>query len=99
MNDDKTSTVVSVRIAPALLRAVRARGRAEGRSVSGEIVSVLRAQVEVKPATPRKSQPITGWLHHLDVPKNHEEFRQGRREASARLLGAVAGPARRRHPK
>jgi hypothetical protein len=99
MNDDKGSTVVSVRIAPALLRAVRALARAEGRSTSGKIVSILRAQVEAEPATPRKSQPITGWLHHLDVPENHEQFRQGRHEASARLLRAVAGPPRRRRPQ
>jgi hypothetical protein len=93
------SIVVSVRIAPALLRAVRERARAEGRSTSGEIVSILGAQIASSSAA-KKSQPITGWLAHLvDIPETHEEFREARREASARLLRGVDRTGSGKQPK
>jgi hypothetical protein len=95
MAEQERTTVVSVRIAPSLLRAVRAQARAEGRSVSGEIVAMVRARISAQPK--RKSVlPITGWLARLDVPETHAEFRKARREASARLFG---GTTRVRKPR
>jgi hypothetical protein len=88
MGEQARTTVVSVRIAPALLRAVRAQARAEGRSVSGEIVSIVRARMSAQPK--RKSLlPITGWLAELDVPETHAEFREARRRASALFFAST----------
>ena len=88
MNEREGTTVVSVRIAPSLLRAVRAQARVEGRSVSGEIVSILRAKIVARP-TQKRRQPVTGWLARLAVPETHTEFHEGRREASARLAQKI----------
>jgi len=91
----KSTAVVSVRIVPELLQAVRAQAKTDGRSVSGEIASILRAQIASLPAERRRSKPLTGWLSHLDVPQTHAEFREGRREASATLLRGIERPHRR----
>jgi len=95
MSERERTTVVSVRIAPSLLRAVQAQARAEGRSISGEIVSMIRARIGTLPK--RKSVlPLTGWLARLDVPETHAEFREARREASHRLLGSTTRVRRSR---
>jgi hypothetical protein len=92
MRAHERTTVVSVRIAPSLLRAVRARARAEGRSVSGEIVSIVRARVSAQ--AKRKVLPLTGWLVRSDVPETHAAFREARRDASQLLRGGRKGPSR-----
>ncbi len=82
------STVVSVRITPSLLRAVRLQAEEEGRSVSGEIVAMVRARVSVD--SKRKNVlPLTGWLAKLDVPDTHAEFRMARREISRHFRARV----------
>jgi hypothetical protein len=92
-DDDERTTVVSVRITPALLRAVRVQARADGRSVSGEIVSIVSARLSAQ--AKRKIQPITGWLARADIPETHAEFRKARQAASSLLLG---GTKRARRP-
>lgn len=85
--------VVSLRISSDLLEGVRERARAEGRSVSGEIVYLVREQVEARaPAGPPKK--ITGWLEHRPVPGTYAEFRQGRDAASRQLAEAVRRKAK-----
>jgi hypothetical protein len=79
--------VISIRIDDDLLRAVRERAMREGRSLSGEIVFVLRDRVKTEPQRPRR--PITGWLRHLAAPETHAEFRSGRQRASTELYRAV----------
>lgn len=71
-----------------LLAELKARARAEGRSVSGQIVYLVREQVDSRPASgpPKK---ISGWLAHRAVPQTHAEFRRARAHASAQLTGAV----------
>lgn len=96
MSNYARSRVVSVRIEPELLEAVRDRARAEGRSVSGEIVLIVREQVEARPAARQKPSPITGWLRHLDRPEADGAIRAGRTEASGKLLRAIGRKARRR---
>jgi hypothetical protein len=80
--------VVSIRVEPELLDAVRRLARVEGRSLSGEIVFVLRDRVKAEPAQ-RQRRPITGWLRKLQVPESHGEFRQARNRASEDVLRAV----------
>jgi hypothetical protein len=91
-----TSRILSIRIPSDLLEAVRERARADGRSVSGEIVFAVRKQIEIRPVENEKPRPITGWLAHVDVPGKYANFRAGRRQASRKLLGAVRAKARRR---
>jgi len=71
-----------------LLEALKARARAEGRSVSGQIVYIVREQVEPRPpaGAPKK---ISGWLSHRAVPGTQAEFRRARAQASERLAAAV----------
>src|SRR5262245_47001843 len=95
----KRTTVVSVRIVPELLDAVRSKAALDGRSVSGEIVSILRGQVASRQAERKSPKPLTGWLRHLDVPDTYAEFREGRRGASSRLLRGIVRPRRRLYPK
>ena len=82
------SRVVSIRMEAELLEALRERSAAEGRSVSGEIVFILRERVKTEAAKPAR-RPITGWLRGIQVPRSHSEFRAGRKRASADLLRAV----------
>jgi hypothetical protein len=89
------SHVVSIRIEPELLEAVRERASAEGRSLSGEIVFILRDRVKAEPQK-RARRPISGWLQHLQVPDSHAEFRAARDRASRALLRAVRRKARTR---
>jgi hypothetical protein len=89
------SRVVSIRMEAELLDALRERAHAEGRSVSGEIVFILRDRVKAEAAKPER-RPITGWLRKLQVPRSYPEFRSGRQLASADLLRAVRRRASKR---
>ena len=92
---DYNSHVVSVRVDADLLEAVRRRARADGRSVSGEIVFIVREQLEAEPLVKRKPKPISGWLSEIASPESFAEFRAGRADASQQLLRAVRKKARR----
>jgi len=90
MDDYKTPTteVLSLRISSDLLQAVRERAKADGRSVSKQIVSLLQEQMggHVSAAL---SRPISGWLSHIESPETLAEFRLARRSASAALIRSV----------
>jgi hypothetical protein len=79
------SRVVSIRVAPQLLDAVREQARIEGRSVSGEIVSTLKQQLELKTRGRIAPRKISGWLSHLQGPETHVDFRKGRARVSQML--------------
>jgi hypothetical protein len=96
MSAGKPSQVLSIRIDPDLLEAVRERATAEGRSVSGEIVFLVRQHLDTPRPTRRPSRPITGWLAELDVPTEHSTFREARARASAALARAVSRKGKRR---
>lgn len=95
-SDYKASRVLSLRIAEDLLETLRARAQDAGRSLSGEVVSILRAELESERRPRQKPLPISGWLAHLDVPETHAEFRAARRAASARLLERTSSKSRHR---
>jgi hypothetical protein len=90
------SRVLSLRIDSSLLEAVRERARAEGRSVSGQIVFFVRDQVERHEATPKRHQKISGWLSHRGEPPTKEAFARGRAEASQQIRAAVRRKAKRK---
>jgi len=92
------SRVLSLRIDEGLLAGVRKRAQQEGRSVSGEIVFLVRERLEHDENAPaeRRPQKITGWLSLRRAPTTHEEFRSGRAEASKALSAAVRRKARRK---
>jgi hypothetical protein len=88
--------VVSIRIEPELLLAVRERAQADGRSLSGQIVHFVREQVEAVPVSSEKPRPISGWLAHLEAPETHAEFAEGRAEASAKIRRSTSRKTRKR---
>jgi len=88
------SKILSVRIEPELLAAVKARARRNGRSVSSEIVFLVRSSVEATPAR-ASIKPISGWLRDMDVSEDIDDFREARTQASAKLLESVRRKAQR----
>jgi hypothetical protein len=95
MSDYKQSHVVSLRIDAALLEAVRARARAEGRSVSGQIVFLVREQIDRDDTPARAPKKISGWLSRRGPVPTLEELRAGRAAASKRIRAAIRRKARR----
>jgi hypothetical protein len=86
--------ILTVRIAPRLLNAVKERARRAGRSVSSEVVMLLEAEVDAR--KPRRAiAPISGWLSDETVPTEVEGFRKARRRTSAELTSAVRAKGRR----
>jgi hypothetical protein len=93
------SRVLSIRLTPELLDAVREQARIDGRSVSGEVVSIVKEQLAARLTAQAKPRKITGWLVHLDVPEAHEEFQAGRAAASAKLMQGIRARGRSRAGK
>ncbi len=78
------TAVVTVRLDPELLEALKAKVRRDGTTVSATIVKLLRA--EIAPRRPvavrRRTMGIfAGQFEDLDL----DEFKQARRALSARL--------------
>jgi hypothetical protein len=89
------SRVMSLRIESELLEEIRRRARAEGRSVSAQILHLVRN--ELGPSAPqpsRRPQRTMGWLAHLDVPEDLETYRQLRRSLSRRIMKRLRRKAR-----
>jgi hypothetical protein len=95
MGDYKQSPVLSVRMTPELLEALRERAREDGRTVSGEVVYLVQDQLAARRAA-AKPMPITGWLREASVADSLAELRTGREAASEQLERAVEKKARRR---
>jgi hypothetical protein len=86
------SKVMTLRIDPALLDELREVAREEGRSVSAQVVHLVRRDLEARghvAAAPRASRrkplPTYGWLRHLAGPDTFEEFRDFRRSLSKQI--------------
>ena len=93
-NDDMATRVMSLRIDPQLLEEIRRRARAEGRSVSAEILHLVRRELGGGSPPPRRGARRTmGWLAHLDVPEDLETYRRFRRSASRRVMKRLRGTA------
>ena len=81
------SKVMTLRIDPELFAALQEVAKAEHRSVSAHVLSLVRRDLDAKPAARRATPlPTLGWLRHLDAPDRLEEFRRVRRALSRRLV-------------
>ncbi len=85
---------MTLRIDPDLLEQLKALARAERRSLSAQVLHLVRQQLGARHEHARPHLPTMGWLRHWDAPDEIEEFRRLRRELSAGLERRV-----RRHPK
>src|SRR3989442_2412622 len=96
-NDDMAMKVMSLRLDPKLLEEIRKRARAEGRSVSAQILHVVRSEIGGRSPTPeRRARRTMGWLAHLDVPEDVTTYRRLRRSISRRVMKSLRGTARSR---
>jgi hypothetical protein len=76
------STIMTVRIEPALLDALRRRAKRAGRSLSAEVIDVLRRDLQpVVPGRPRKTM---GMFSVFEAPEL-AVFGAHRRSLSARI--------------
>jgi plasmid stability protein len=78
---------MTVRIDPDLLAALKVRAEKDGRSVSGEVVQLIRQYVTVRP---KKRMPIrssAGMFSHLGDAPSIEEFRE-LRTLNSQKIGA-----------
>ncbi len=85
------SAVVTVRLDPELLDALKSKVRRDGTTVSATIVKLLRAEVE--PRRPRHTLRRTmgmfaGQFQDLDL----DELKRARRALSARLVNPSKRP-------
>ena len=88
-NEDmaKTSTL-TVRIAPELLDALKARAKRLGRSTSAEVVRMLSQQVAVAPRATKPARPSMGMFAQLEAP-SLEEFSNSRKAVSKSLATSI----------
>jgi plasmid stability protein len=85
------STIMTLRIDPELLSALRERAAREGRSLSAEVVQLIKR--DLAPARRQRATRIStmGMFADFEAPTLHE-LRQMRRRFSSR----ISPPARRR---
>jgi hypothetical protein len=87
------SRIMTLRIEPDLLAALRQRAKREGRSVSAEVIRMIRKEVEPAPARPRGAKRTMGMFGDFESPEL-EEFKRLRREISASFQRRVGRPRR-----
>ena len=87
------TAIMTLRIDPELLAALRVRARREGRSVSAEVVRMIRKDIE--PASPRRRKPMRtmGMFADFEAPEL-EDFKRLRRQLSAGFWRRVRGGRR-----
>ncbi len=78
---------MTLRIDPELFAELRDVAKAEHRSVSAHVLSLVRRDLDEKPTRRRRRPlPTMGWLQHLKAPDRLEEFRRIRRALSRRFV-------------
>lgn len=80
---------MTLRIEPELLERLREVAKAERRSVSAQVLHVVRRELADRPSPRRRPLATLGWLRHLDAPDRLEEFRRLRRALSRRVAAHV----------
>jgi hypothetical protein len=69
---------MTVRIDRALLAALKRAAEAEGRSVSGQVVYLLRKELRpLAKGNPSPGRSVAGMFAHVDVAENAEDYRLG----------------------
>jgi hypothetical protein len=79
------STIMTVRLDPRLLDALKQRARREGRSVSAEVVRLIQKEVSPSPSLARKRGRTMGMFPNFEAPEL-AEFKRVRQQA-AKLIG------------
>jgi hypothetical protein len=78
------SPVMTLRIEPNLLRALKERARREGRSVSAEVIQLIRKEIEAPkaPSTPpRRTAGMFAQFESVEI----EDVRRLRRSVTRRV--------------
>jgi hypothetical protein len=90
--------VMTLRIDPAMLDELRDVARAEGRSVSGQMIHLVRRDLQARgrvaasSARRRKPLPTYGWLRHLPGPETTvEDVRRLRRSLTRQIEARLRG--------
>jgi len=83
----KTSTL-TVRMAPELLDALKARAKRLGRSTSAEVVRLLSQEVAVAPRGVKPARPSMGMFAQLEGP-SLEEFADSRKAISKSIAKSI----------
>jgi hypothetical protein len=91
------SKVLSVRFDEPLLEGVRARAKRHGRSVSGEVVFLVRERLgEDRRESTRKVYPITGWLSRRQLDSlEADAFAKARADVRRQLERSIRNKAKR----
>ena len=87
------TAIMTLRIDPGLLAALRRRAKREGRSVSAEVVRMIRKELEPEAMQRRRVSPTMGMFADFEAPEL-EEFKRLRREISAAVVRRVRGSKR-----
>jgi hypothetical protein len=90
-----STAVMTIRIEPALLEALKAKARDEGRTVSAEVVRLVRKEVEPRPARSVKRVKTMGMFPDFEAPDLHELVR-ARRAFSSSLRRSTSRRSRKR---
>jgi hypothetical protein len=88
------SSVMTLRIDPRLLEALKARARREGRSVSAEVIRLIRKDVEAVPERRRRGRTM-GMFAEFEAP-DLDELKRERRSFSASIRVRAARRRRAR---
>jgi plasmid stability protein len=78
------STIMTVRLDPRLLDALKQRARREGRSVSAEVVRLIQKEVSPVPSPARKRGGTMGMFPNFEAPEL-AEFKRVRQQAAQRI--------------
>jgi hypothetical protein len=81
--------IVTLRIDAELYQQLRDAARAAGRSVSAQVLHLVRRESPEAPVRRQTPLPTMGWLRHLDAPDTLAEFRRLRRSLSRTVVGRV----------
>jgi len=89
------SAVITVRIDPQLLAALKEKARREGRSLSASIVRLIETDVKRRPSRSGKVRCTMGMFRQFEAP-DLDELRELRRTFSSRLQLALPRTRRKR---
>ena len=88
------SKAMAIRIEPELLRQLRSEARSNRRSLSAQILFMVRKELEPSRRPIEKPQPTMGWLAHLQAPEKIDDFRQVRNRLSRAIKARTGGNMR-----
>jgi hypothetical protein len=85
---------MAVRIEPELLGQLRSAARTNRRSLSAQVLFMVRKELEASNCRVEKPKPTMGWLEHLQAPEKLDDYREVRTRLS-RVIKARTGGRKR----